>query len=59
MVGSTFAYDPFWDLMDIIENLPGPPQVYPPWVEFGLKGLSNRLMQARLDRYLVSVIDRF
>jgi aminoglycoside phosphotransferase (APT) family kinase protein len=57
--GSCFSYDPFWDLMVIIEGLPGPPDVYPPWVEFGLTGLTDELMLERSEAYLVSVMDRF
>lgn len=57
--GSSFSYDPFWDLMVIIEGLPGRPDVYPPWVEFGLTGLTDELMLERSEAYLVSVMDRF
>ena len=57
--GSSFSYDPFWDLMVIVEGLPGPPDVYPPWIEFGLTGLTDELMLERSEAYLVSVMDRF
>lgn len=57
--GSSFSYDPFWDLMVIIEGLPGPPDVYPPWIEFGLTKLTDELMLERSEAYLVSVMDRF
>ena len=57
--GSSFSYDPFWDLLAIIEGLPGPPDVYPPWVEFGLTGLTDELMLERSETYLVSVMERY
>jgi aminoglycoside phosphotransferase (APT) family kinase protein len=56
LVGASFAYHPFWDLMVIIESLPGPPGVYPPWVTFGMRGLTGAILQDRLDAYLVSVL---
>ena len=59
LAGPAFSYHPFWDLMVIIEGLPGPPDVYPPWVEFGLRGLTDALMLSRSDAYLASVMGRF
>jgi hypothetical protein len=26
--GSEFEYDPYWDLMSVVELLPGPPSMY-------------------------------
>lgn len=51
---STDAWHPYWDLMALIELLPGPPNVYEPWHVFGLQGLSVPLMMQRTDAYLVS-----
>lgn len=51
------AWHPYWDLMALIEMLPGPPEVYAPWPVFGLKGLSLPLMIQRADAYLASVLD--
>jgi aminoglycoside phosphotransferase (APT) family kinase protein len=51
-------YHPYWDLMVIIEILPGPPDVYPPWVEYGGYGLTDALMLEREDAYLASVMSR-
>jgi aminoglycoside phosphotransferase (APT) family kinase protein len=60
LAGSAFGYQyhPFWDLMVIIEALPGPPDVYPPWIEFGMLGLTDALMLERKDAYLASVMAR-
>ncbi len=54
-----WTYDPFWDLMTIIELLPGPPDVYPPWIEFGLQGMTDAIMLDRHERYLASLLDRY
>ncbi len=59
LAGSSFAYHPHWDLMDIIEWLPGPPRVYPPWITFGMRGLTDEIVQERVDEYLVSLMARF
>jgi aminoglycoside phosphotransferase (APT) family kinase protein len=56
---SGYRYHPFWDLMVIIEVLPGPLDVYPPWVEFGMQGLTDELMLEREEAYLASVMGRF
>jgi aminoglycoside phosphotransferase (APT) family kinase protein len=60
LAGSAFGYryHPFWDLIVIIEGLPGPPDVYPPWVEFGMSGLTDALMLEREDAYLNSVMGK-
>lgn len=59
LAGGSFDYHPFWDLIVIIEALPGPPKVYPPWLTFGVRHLSSEVMQERLDAYLSSVMARF
>lgn len=59
LAGSSFQYHPFWDLIVLIEGLPGPPEVYPPWVEFGIEHITSALMRERSDQFLVSVMNRF
>ena len=59
LAGASFAAHPFWDLMVIIESLPGPPGVYPPGVTFGMRHLTGAIVRERLDAYLVSVLARF
>ncbi|MBN2500739.1 MAG: aminoglycoside phosphotransferase family protein [Anaerolineales bacterium] len=56
VAGSSFTYDPFWDLLGIIETLPGPPDVYEPWLEFGLDHLTPELDRIHLEQYLQSVL---
>ncbi|MDE4084950.1 aminoglycoside phosphotransferase family protein [Planococcus maritimus] len=57
--GESFAYDPYWDLLSLIDTLDGSPAVYPGWKTFGLTGLSDELVRYRLDEYLMSLMDRF
>jgi aminoglycoside phosphotransferase (APT) family kinase protein len=56
VVGSSFEHHPCWDLLVLIETLPGPPSVYPPWFDFGMQGLTDEIVQERVDEYLVSVM---
>lgn len=50
---SMSAADPYWDMLCLIEMLPGPPGVYKGWEELGLKGLTPGLVTDRLDEYAV------
>ncbi|MBN1217523.1 MAG: aminoglycoside phosphotransferase family protein [Anaerolineae bacterium] len=59
LAGPSFTHHPYWDLMGMIELLPGPPEVYPPWLHFGMRHLNKKLMCQRNDEYLASVMDRF
>lgn len=59
LAGSSFDYDPFWDLMVIIEGLPDPPGMYPGWAAFGFEPIDEETLVERLDAYLASVIARF
>ena len=56
LAGAASDYHPFWDLMVIIEALPGPPSVYPPHIDFGLRDLNAALALQRSDEYLASVL---
>lgn len=56
--GAEFEYDPYWDLMSVVELLPGPPTMYGGWRAAGLPSISNATMRERTDDYVASVIDR-
>lgn len=45
------AADPYWDILTLIEVLPGPPGVYKGWEDLGFQGLTAELIEARLDAY--------
>jgi len=56
-----FEYLPYWDLVAIGDTaLYGdePPAVYPPWVDFGMTGLSDALMMERAENFAASVLSR-
>ncbi|MCP4536357.1 MAG: aminoglycoside phosphotransferase family protein [Chloroflexi bacterium] len=59
LAGSSFAYHPHWDVLQIIEELPGPPDVFPPWIDFGMQNLTDEIVRERVDEYLVSLMTRF
>jgi aminoglycoside phosphotransferase (APT) family kinase protein len=56
--GSEFQYDPYWDLMSVVELLPGPPSMYEGWRKNGVPNISNAVMRERVDDYVASVVAR-
>jgi Ser/Thr protein kinase RdoA (MazF antagonist) len=56
--GSVFQYDPYWDLMSVVELLPGPPSMYEGWRATGFGDISDALMRERVDLYVASVVAR-
>jgi aminoglycoside phosphotransferase (APT) family kinase protein len=56
--GADFEYDPYWDLMTVVEMLPGPPAMYEGWRAMGVKHIPNAIILERLDAYVASVVDR-
>ena len=58
VAGSDFRYNPYWDLMSVVELLPGPPMMYEGWRAGGVPGISKAVMQERVDRYVASLVAR-
>ncbi|MCQ6557553.1 phosphotransferase family protein [Paenibacillus mendelii] len=56
--GEAFSYDPYWDLVAFMDILFGPPTVYSGWAAFGITGLTDEMMERRLDEYLLSLVKR-
>ena len=56
--GSEFKYDPYWDLMSVVELLPGPPSMYEGWRASGVPNISNAVMRERVDDYVASIVAR-
>ena len=56
--GSGFVYDPYWDLMAVVELLPGPPSMYEGWRASGVAEIGDALMRERNDTYIGSVVAR-
>jgi len=59
VMGSSFVYHPYWDLITLLEILPGPIDIYPPWLDFGLSHLTPRIIAERDEAYLDSLLRRF
>lgn len=56
--GRNFSYEPYWDIIALIDILFGPPTVYPGWAAFGVTGLTDSMMAERLDMYAKSLYER-
>ena len=56
--GATFEYHPYWDLMSVVELLPGPPTMYEGWRASGVPEIGDALMRERVDLYVASVVAR-
>lgn len=56
--GEAFRYDPYWDLVTLIDFAYWPPEVYGGWTALGMTGLTRTMMADRLDLYLLSLLDR-
>lgn len=56
--GSEFQYDPYWDLMSVVELLPGPPAMYEGWRASGVPPMTDSVMRERVDLYVASVVAR-
>lgn len=56
VMGTSWRYDPYWDIQTLLEVLPGPPGVYPPWRDFGLDHLNAPLVTQRIEEYLASLL---
>jgi len=54
--GKEFTYDPYWDLMTIVELLPGPPSMYEGWRLAGQPHISDATLRERVDEYVVSLV---
>jgi aminoglycoside phosphotransferase (APT) family kinase protein len=52
-------YNPFWDLMALLEFTANAPGIYPPWRQFGLSSLNTTIIRQRLDEYLLKVLANF
>ncbi|UJL46806.1 aminoglycoside phosphotransferase family protein [Virgibacillus sp. NKC19-16] len=57
LAGKAFTYDLYWDLISLMDMLSEEyPKVYPGWKEFGVIGLTDKMMEERLDQYVVHLM---
>lgn len=56
MAPGSVELDPYWDLLSLIEILPGPDDVYWGWRRLGVSGLSTGVVRERLDDYVALLV---
>ncbi|WP_028775550.1 phosphotransferase family protein [Shimazuella kribbensis] len=56
--GHDFVYDPYWDILSVLDILFGPPMVFSGWKALGVTNLTDAQMAERLDEYILSLIKR-
>ncbi|MDQ1910124.1 aminoglycoside phosphotransferase family protein [Paenibacillus sp. GD4] len=56
LAGDDFDYQPYWELVSILEFLPGPPEVYSGWTACGVTHLTPAMMRDRLECHLAAVL---
>lgn len=54
--GSSFIYDSYWDIVSAFDILNGPPTVYSGWAAFGVTGLTDEMMEERMDAFVESLV---
>lgn len=54
--GDSFTYDSYWDIVSVFDFLDGPPTVYSGWAAFGVTGLTDAMMEKRMDLFMECVI---
>ncbi|MBY7142158.1 aminoglycoside phosphotransferase family protein [Virgibacillus sp. NKC19-3] len=55
--GKTYKHALHWDLISAMDMLSGKrPSVYLGWKDFGITGLTDHMMEERLDRYIVHLM---
>ena len=58
LAGVGFEYHPYWDLTAIVGG-DSEVNVYPPWIEFGVRDLTPEILKSRKDEFLASIMARF
>ncbi|MFD0672832.1 phosphotransferase family protein [Cohnella sp. GCM10027633] len=59
LAGDSFDYDPYWDLVTLIDFADGQVDVYPGWTALGFTGLTDELVKIRLETYLMSLLNKY
>lgn len=57
--GDSFTYEPYWDLVALIDYAYWTPGVYKGWTDLGVTGLTAEMIVERLDHYLMSLLNHF
>jgi aminoglycoside phosphotransferase (APT) family kinase protein len=51
-----FVYDTYWDLLVVVDMVLESPHVYKGWRDLGITGLTDRIMQQKVEKYLASIL---
>lgn len=57
--GDAFVYEPYWDLVSIMDWSSNPPDVYQGWIDLGITDLNAQIVKERYEGYLASVVSKF
>lgn len=52
----TFKYHAYFDIISIFDFIEGPLTVYPGWLNLGVEGLTDKLMEERMDTLMESIM---
>lgn len=53
-----FVYHPFFDIVAIFDFVDEPLTVYKGWTDLGVEGLTDKMMETRMDAFLESIVRR-
>ena len=53
-----FNYDTYFDIISVLDFIDGPLTVYKGWTDLGVTGLTDQLMEERMDAFMESVVGR-
>ena len=51
-----FNYDPYFDIISVLDFIDEPLTVYKGWLDLGVTGLTNQLMEERMDAFMESIV---
>ena len=51
-----FVYDSYFDIVSIFDFIDRPLTVYKGWTDLGVEGLTDRMMETRMDAFMESVV---
>lgn len=52
----SFKYRAYFDIISILDFMEGPLTVYPAWLDLGIEGLTDKLMEERMDILMESIM---
>lgn len=53
-----FNYDAYFDILSVLDFIDEPLTVYKGWTDLGVKGLTDQLMEERMDAFMESIVGR-